>query len=132
MNANSTEPSHHTTPTADEWLATWITIFGMFFILCIFLTPWLFFTEDPLWSGWGGRAATPMVTYVEVVPSKKLAPAPVPRRQMTHPPPAYLQVVKGIPVEPPPSSKEPPQSAQVLLSVPDLSLLGSKAHIMPR
>ena len=130
MSANGTTPSPHTTPSADEWLATWITIFGMFFILCIFLSPWLFFTDDPFWSGWGGTPQTTVVRYVRTVPVEPVAPPPrrqppPPPKNMVRggaPPPSYQEALRGEPGRSG-NSKEPPRSAQVLSLVPDLSRL---------
>lgn len=130
MSTNTSAPSPHTTPSADEWLATWIVVIGMLFILCIFFAPWLFFTDDPFWSGWGGYAPQgTVVRYVPattIAPTKPVTPAPPPR-------PPYVQVVRGTPVTPgrPASGKEPPRSAQVLSFaslVPDLSRLGQGAR----
>ena len=68
---DSLNPSPHTAPTSDEWLATWITFFGFLFIMCIFLAPWLCFTDEPTGWPWASLTGTPpstVVRYVNVVP----------------------------------------------------------------
>lgn len=92
MSVNETAPSPHTTPEADEWLATWIALFGMFFVLFIFLAPWLFFTDDPVW---GGAPSNTIVRYVRTVPVAPVAPAPPPKAvQPPQPTLPYQQVVQ--------------------------------------
>jgi len=76
---DSLNPSPHTAPTSDEWLATWITFFGFLFIMFIFLAPWLCFTDEPTgwpWASWMGTPPSTVVRYVNVVPGPKGQLAP--------------------------------------------------------
>ena len=110
MSSNETLPSPHTAPSADEWLATWIAVFGMFFVLCIFLSPWLFLTDDPFGFGWAGAPPSTVVRYVQAVPIAPAAPVP---------PPSYQKVTKSEPM---------PVPATAGCVVPDLSRLAQGAR----